>query len=135
VLFIFKMDIFDFFDIQWQYCCAMTVSHFVDWFVIFGSPIPHSFGSDAHIDFIYVTCHTVLLPLIFAAFRVLDLIRSYDRSKCIIRLTEYELSKFWESRKVNILIPSMTRIIWPDATQIKECAEILREVQSETGSD
>jgi hypothetical protein len=28
-----------------------------------------------------------------------------------------------------------TRIIWPDAAQIKECAEILREVQSDTGSN
>jgi hypothetical protein len=28
-----------------------------------------------------------------------------------------------------------TGIIWPDAAQIKDCAEILREVQSDTGPD
>jgi hypothetical protein len=28
-----------------------------------------------------------------------------------------------------------TKIIWPDAAQIKECAEILREMQSETEPD
>jgi hypothetical protein len=28
-----------------------------------------------------------------------------------------------------------TRIIWPDAAQIQECAEILKEGQSYTGPD
>jgi hypothetical protein len=33
------------------------------------------------------------------------------------------------------LLVIKTRIMWPSATQIKECAEILREVQSDTGPD
>jgi hypothetical protein len=33
------------------------------------------------------------------------------------------------------LLMIKTKIIWPDAGQIKECAKILREVQSDTGPD
>jgi hypothetical protein len=33
------------------------------------------------------------------------------------------------------LVVIETRIIWPNAAQIKECAEILKEVQSDTGPD
>jgi hypothetical protein len=33
------------------------------------------------------------------------------------------------------LLMIKTRIIWPDAPQIEEYAEILKEVQSDTGPD
>jgi hypothetical protein len=33
------------------------------------------------------------------------------------------------------LLAIKTRIIWPNAAQIKECAEIPRAVQSEAGAD
>jgi hypothetical protein len=43
----------------------------------------------------------------------------------------YQMS---DSMIVNLLVIK-TRIIWPNAMQIKECAEILKEGQSDTGPD
>jgi hypothetical protein len=39
-----------------------------------------------------------------------------------------------DSMIVDLLVIE-TRIIWPNAAQIKECAEILKEVQSDTVPD
>jgi hypothetical protein len=51
--------------------------------------------------------------------------------RTLVRNPRHQMSDFM------IVDPLMikAKIIWPDASQIKECAEILREVQSDTGPD
>jgi predicted CDP-diglyceride synthetase/phosphatidate cytidylyltransferase len=66
----------------------------LDRFARFGSPISHSIHSDIHREFMSLTCHTVLLPVIFAVLRVLHSIIGYDRYKRVIELDEFDLLKF-----------------------------------------
>jgi hypothetical protein len=55
----------------------------------------------------HLTSHTALLPVIFATFRVLYSNMSDDRSKCAVKLGEFERPNFWDRKNTNIAISSM----------------------------
>jgi hypothetical protein len=55
-----------------------------------------------------LTFHTVLLPMRFAIFRLLNSIVNYGRSKYVIELNEFDRSIFWESTNANVSISSKT---------------------------
>jgi hypothetical protein len=66
---------------------------FVEPLARIGQPISHFLGSVLLVDFIYLTCHAALLPLMFITFRVLGSITSYDRSKSLIEMSKFDRSK------------------------------------------
>jgi hypothetical protein len=59
-----------------------------------GWPISLSFLFAVCANLIHLTCHNVLLLVTFAVFRILDNIMSYDRSKDVTGLNEFECSNF-----------------------------------------
>jgi hypothetical protein len=79
---------------------------FVDGLAWLESPISHSVNSDVQIYFIYLTSHVALLLFIFISFRVLNSIRSYGRSKYVIKVNDIDHSNFCEGRDVDISISS-----------------------------
>jgi hypothetical protein len=69
-------------------------------------PISLSLGSNIQVHFTHLMSHGALLPLIFTAFRLLDSIMSYGRSRSVIKFDKFDQSKLWESKNVEISISS-----------------------------
>jgi hypothetical protein len=63
---------------------------FVDWPTWLESPISHSVNSDVQIYFIYLPSHAELLLFIFIAFRFLDSVMNYGRSKHVIKVNDFD---------------------------------------------
>jgi hypothetical protein len=76
--------------ISLQAPCQIFVRHLA----LVGWPISLSFLSDVCANLIYLTCHNVLPLVMFAVFRILDSIKSYDQSKDVTGLNEFECSNF-----------------------------------------
>jgi hypothetical protein len=64
----------------------------------------HSHSDNTHIHLMYPTHNASLLLLIFASFRLLNILTSYDHSKSVMELNEFDRSTIRESRNVNISI-------------------------------
>jgi hypothetical protein len=79
----------------------------INGFAWLGSSISEFIDDSVHHESISLLCHTALLLLLSIAFRLLDSIVSYERSKRVIKINEFEHSKFREGQSVDISIYSM----------------------------
>jgi hypothetical protein len=104
VVYIRNRNVFGIFHIQDYISLQPPRQIFVNRPVWLESSIPRSLAFDIQIHFIYLMCHTALLLLIFITFCVLNNIVSYDQSKRVIKVDEFDHSRFWEGRNVDILI-------------------------------
>jgi hypothetical protein len=81
-----------------------TCQIFVDRLAPFRQPISHSHSDSIHGHLIYPTDNTSLLSLIFTSLHPLVIIMSYDHSKFVSELNEFDCSKIRESRNLNLWI-------------------------------
>jgi hypothetical protein len=70
----------------------------------FGQPISRSFRTVVPSYLVDLTCYSSLSSLLLAAFRALDSVASYGRSKWMIDVNESEYSSLRENKNVNIFI-------------------------------
>jgi hypothetical protein len=73
----------------------------VNGFIWLGSSISLSIDYIVHDKSIHAMCHTSLLLLTSIAFRLLDSVMSYDRSKLVNKVDEFDYSKFCEDRNLD----------------------------------
>jgi hypothetical protein len=71
------------------------------------SSISRSLSYHIHSNLVYLKYNTSLLLVIFWRFEGLDILTSYDYSKIMIELNEFDCSKTWENSNANISISSM----------------------------
>jgi hypothetical protein len=102
-----NLNVFTFFHIQGLHSLQAPCQLFLDRSPRLWQLISHSIDFDIQLHFMNMTSDPSLLLVILVAFRVLNIIMSYGRSKCVIELNQFNDSKFWETRKVNISISSM----------------------------